>query len=161
MSNRRLQDTSFSPDSGTRDAESGGVSSKLLEQLNSERLDLISEEMAKLANPKVTTENAPAGQGGNMSVSFQSFIKGAGLSLPLIIAVAAAATWVNSTIDSKTRENRIEMKADLETVKTDLKAEAVRTQDEIKRLDDKIDRKLDKISDQLGAIHQELREHKN
>ncbi len=95
-----------------------------------------------------------------MGINVQSFIKGAGLSLPFIIAVAAATAWINSTIDGKTRDNRIEMKADLEAVKADLKAESTRTQDDIKRLEDKLDRKLDKLSDQLGTIHQELREQK-
>ncbi len=95
-----------------------------------------------------------------MGNGLQSFLKWAGLLLSFVIAIVGAVTWINATIDSKTRENRIEMKADLDSAKTEIKAEVFRTQDSVNRLDEKIDRKMDKLSDQLTAIQQDLRDTK-
>lgn len=95
-----------------------------------------------------------------MTTSFQSFIKWAGLSLPLVVAIAGSVAWINSTIESKARENRLEMKAELQSVKIELKGDTARVQDSVGHLEDKIDRKMDKVSDQLTAIQQEIRESK-
>ena len=94
-----------------------------------------------------------------MGNGLQSFLKWAGLLLSFVIAIVGAVTWINATIDSKTRENRIEMKAELDSA-TEIKAEVIRTQDSVNRLDEKIDRKMDKLSDQLTAIQQDLRDTK-
>ncbi|HBE5770104.1 TPA: hypothetical protein KMD48_004946, partial [Escherichia coli] len=84
--------------------------------------------------------------------SIQSFVKWVGLSLPIIATIIAATVWVCSTIDNKVRESRLELKEDINAVKTELKSEAVRTQNDIKRLEDKLDNKLDKLSEQLTSL---------
>lgn len=160
-SNRNFRDTTQSPDvQDEGDSGGGGVSPRLLEQLNSARLDQISNSMKIISEKIGNPESKPTLQGGGMGNGLQSFLKWAGLLLSFVIAIVGAVTWINATIDSKTRENRIEMKADLDSAKTEIKAEVFRTQDSVNRLDEKIDRKMDKLSDQLTAIQQDLRDTK-
>lgn len=154
-------ETSLSPEQENSLSKSGGVSTKLLEQLNAEKLDRILEQMSsETKGSELTSPDVRPAQGGYMSNGMHSFLKWVGLSLPVIVAVVCATAWINMTIDSKARENRLEMKADLDSAKVEIKAEVVRSQDDIKRLDDKIDRKMDKISDQLTSLQQEIRESK-
>lgn len=97
--------------------------------------------------------------------SLMSFLKWAGLSLPLVVAVIGSTVWINSTIDNKSRENRLELKADLiamqqsnksdiEQSRQDVLSQTYRLQDSIQRLSDRSDEKFEKISSQLIAIQQ-------
>ncbi|HDC4619834.1 hypothetical protein [Enterobacter asburiae] len=159
MTKRNLRETTQSPELEDESA-SGGVSTRLLEQLNSEKLDHISSVVTKIEEHANVNSSQANPQGGGMTTSFQSFIKWAGLSLPLVVAIAGSVAWINSTIESKARENRLEMKAELQSVKIELKGDTARVQDSVGHLEDKIDRKMDKVSDQLTAIQQEIRESK-
>lgn len=83
--------------------------------------------------------------------------------VPLIATIAGATIWVNSTIDSKARENRLEMKADMSDMQKDFKADMnsmkqdilsqnFRTQDSLQRISDRTDEKLEKISNQVKDL---------
>lgn len=154
-----LRDASASP-SYDSDLEAGDVSSKLQEQLNSEALAQISQDIGLLESKLELQNRHFNSHGGSMGNGLQSFLKWVGLSLPLILAIIGATVWINSTIDSKVRENRLEMKADLDSARIEIKSEAQRTQDAVMRLDDKVDRKMDKLSDQLTIMQQEFRDSK-
>lgn len=74
-----------------------------------------------------------------------NILKWVALVLPIVLAITGATVWVNSTIDSKSRDNRLEMKADLD-----------RTQDAIQRLSDRDDAKFDKLNDKLDRLSEKL-----
>lgn len=87
------------------------------------------------------------------SATFQSFLKWVGLSLPIVASIVGSTYWINSTIDSKSRDNRLELKADLTVVRQDILLQLTRTQDSVLRLSDRSDEKFDKINDKLTEIH--------
>ncbi|EPJ5334250.1 hypothetical protein L7A00_001896 [Enterobacter cloacae] len=160
-STAKSDEISVSPLPIDRPSRDGGVSPKLLEQLNAQKLDRILDSMGeRTRQDEKPAERSTLEQGGSMTQSFQSFIKWVGLSLPIVAALVGTTVWINTTIDNKARENRLELKADLESAKVELKAEVIRTQGDIARLDDKIDRKMDKLSDQLTVINQEIRDNR-
>ena len=84
--------------------------------------------------------------------SLQTFLKWIGLSLPVLACIAGTTYWINSTIDAKSYQNRVEMKADLVAMKQDIMAQTLRTQDSVQRLSDRTDEKFDKVNDSLGDI---------
>ena len=65
--------------------------------------------------------------------------------LPVIAAIVGATTWINSTIDSKARDNRLELKQDLQQVKQDLSMR-------VDNLEGKVDSGFRDTSSQLNDI---------
>lgn len=167
---KKTEDVSLTPVPSDRPAKDGGISSKLLEQVNAKKINEIWEAVSSKADSSATPTTAP-NQGGSMNPGLLSFLKWSGLSLPLVIAIVGATVWINNTIDSKVRENRLELKSDIDSTKNqlnasidsaklELKTESIRMQDDVRRLDEKMDRKMDKLSDQLTSIQQDIRDSK-
>ncbi|ESL40927.1 hypothetical protein L473_01322 [Klebsiella pneumoniae BIDMC 36] len=65
--------------------------------------------------------------------------------LPIIAAIVGATTWINSTIDSKARDNRLELKQDLQQAKQDISMR-------VDKLEDKVDTGFRETSSQLNDI---------
>lgn len=65
--------------------------------------------------------------------------------LPIISVVVGATTWINSTIDSKARDNRLELKQDLQQAKQDLSSR-------VDKIEDKVDVGFRDTSSQLNDI---------
>lgn len=65
--------------------------------------------------------------------------------LPIVAAIIGATTWINSTIDSKARDNRMELKQDLQLAKQDI---SVR----IDKIEGKVDSGFKDTSTQLNEI---------
>ncbi|ELS1887100.1 hypothetical protein RZP54_04880 [Raoultella ornithinolytica] len=65
--------------------------------------------------------------------------------LPILAAIVGATTWINSTIDSKARDNRLELKQDLQQTKQDLSMR-------VDKLEDKVDTGFRETSNQLNEI---------
>lgn len=103
------------------------------------------------------TSQKPEREGKMQTGSFQSFLKWVGLSLPIVAAIVGSTCWINSTIDSKARDNRLELKADLNEARQDILLQVTRTQDSILRLSDRTDEKFDKINDKLTEIHSSIK----
>lgn len=153
MRSRSPNESSVRPEQESGQSKDGGVSTRLLEQVNTRKLDTLLEMFSVQSQTSETSScTITKQQGGGMNSSIQSFVKWVGLSLPIIATIIAATVWVCSTIDNKVRESRLELKEDINAVKTELKSEAVRTQNDIKRLEDKLDNKLDKLSEQLTSL---------
>ncbi|MEG2267438.1 MAG: hypothetical protein RSC68_24310 [Acinetobacter sp.] len=65
--------------------------------------------------------------------------------LPIVASIIGATTWVNSTIDSKARDNRLELKQDLQLAKQDITLR-------IDKIEDKVDGGFKDTSSQLNEI---------
>lgn len=65
--------------------------------------------------------------------------------LPVIAAIIGATTWINSTIDSKARDNRLELKQDLQLAKQDIASR-------VDKLEVKVDNGFKDTSTQLNEI---------
>lgn len=84
--------------------------------------------------------------------SIQNLLKWIGLSLPIVASIVGASYWINSTIESKSNQNRLEMKSDLSAVKQDIMVQTLRTQDAVQRLSDRTDEKFDKVNSGMNDI---------
>ncbi|WP_142501262.1 hypothetical protein [Klebsiella sp. 2680] len=95
--------------------------------------------------------------------TLKTILNWGGLILTVIVPVVIATVWINSTIEAKSRENRLELKADLAEMqklnkddinqtRQDLLAQTYRLQDAVQRISDRSDDKFDKIATQLSAI---------
>ncbi|HAU4319374.1 TPA: hypothetical protein F6U59_07330 [Serratia marcescens] len=103
------------------------------------------------------TSPKPEKEGKMQTGSFQSFLKWVGLSLPIVVTIVGSTYWINATIDSKARDNRLELKADLSEARQDILLQVTRTQDSVLRLSDRTDEKFDKINDKLTEIHSSIK----
>lgn len=65
--------------------------------------------------------------------------------LPIVAAIIGATTWINSTIDSKSRDNRLELKQDLQLAKQDITLR-------MDKIEDKVDGGFKDTSSQLNDI---------
>ena len=91
-------------------------------------------------------------EGSVVKESIQTFLKWVGLSLPVVVSIVGTTYWIDSTIDAKSYQNRIEMKGDLVAMKQDVMTQELRTQDSVQRLSDRTDERFDKVTDSLNDI---------
>ncbi|MGP2519073.1 hypothetical protein ACTUSX_04195 [Pantoea ananatis] len=118
---------------------------------------LFDDPKADTIDTETKTQNKEAGVSSNFT---KSALTWAVTVLPLGVAIVTATIWVTSSIESKARENRLEMKQDLSDMQKDFKADMIafkqditsqnnRLQDSIQRVSDRTDTKLDTLSNQL------------
>lgn len=65
--------------------------------------------------------------------------------LPIVAAIIGATTWINSTIDNKARDNRLELKQDLQLAKQDITLR-------VDKIEGKVDDGFKDTSGQLNEI---------
>ncbi|EPY5246825.1 TPA: hypothetical protein ACWXE1_005605 [Klebsiella pneumoniae] len=100
------------------------------------------------SNPaKITTgfANHINGEADMNSQNSKSVLTWTVTVLPIIAAIVGATTWINSTIDSKARDNRLELKQDLQQAKQDISMR-------VDKLEDKVDTGFRETSSQLNDI---------
>lgn len=70
---------------------------------------------------KINAISQPRTEGAEMdTTSSKTALTWVVTVIPIIAAIAGATAWINSTIDSKSRDNRLEMKQDLQLAKQDI-----------------------------------------
>lgn len=158
----RSDDSVVTPIHRDRTRKDGGASPKLTERLNEEKLDHILDIVTEMSvTAPQPLPDKPSSKGGSVNITAQNALKYIGIFLSIVIPIIGATSWINSTIDTKVRESRLEMKDEINSAKTEIKTEVSRAQDSINRLDDKVDRKMDKLSDQLSSIQQDIKNPKS
>lgn len=120
----------------------------------------------------LTATSKPKAEGAEMKPSTAtSALTWVATVIPIVAAIAGATIWVNSTIESKSRENRLEMKADLSDMQKDFKTDLMsmkqdiatqnfRTQDSIQRMSERTDDKLDEINKQVTGLRNDISHNK-
>lgn len=100
------------------------------------------ENPARISPSSAINSKEVADVSNNVSKSLLTWVA---TVLPVIAAIIGATTWINSTIDSKARDNRLELKQDLQLAKQDIASR-------VDKLEVKVDNGFKDTSTQLNEI---------
>lgn len=135
--------------------ESEQVSGALLEQVNHRTLKSMHSLIISISDKlsvQESSEGVVAKKDGSMRIDLPVVV---GI-LSILATLVGGVTWINSTIDTKVRDSRQELKQDLQSLKQDLSAQDKDTQAALTRLSDRNDIQFDKINDKLDSIGQKI-----
>ena len=97
------------------------------------------------ATISTSTANQPKEETDMNTTNSKSVLTWVVTVLPIVGAIIGATTWINATIDSKARDNRLELKQDLQQAKQDITLR-------VDKIEDKVDSGFKDTSSQLNEI---------